>query len=232
MIGAFDWLRLALKIDDGLASVVKIGDLVQHQHCNGGQWGRVLRVVSQSDGTAELQIEGICRGGQPVGRSERAMVGHVSRSRLGSIVRCCARSPRGAVTLEGLRIEQREEIRELAKGYTAPPLLAALIPRVKFLHAGIPTRIARRGSKFFVYLDTCNRDTGEPCVIRMSWTIPPATEATEEMWLDWIYWCVKYAWVHELNEAMHLDGKRRRDLHDETGRTIPPPGDADRELSL
>lgn len=59
MLSSFDWLRPALGADGGLSSVVKAGDLVQHR--NGGQWGRVLRVVPQHDGTAELQIEGICR---------------------------------------------------------------------------------------------------------------------------------------------------------------------------
>jgi hypothetical protein len=59
MLSTFDWLRPALGHDGGLASTVKAGDLVQHR--NGGQWGRVLRVVPQRDGTAELEIEGICR---------------------------------------------------------------------------------------------------------------------------------------------------------------------------
>ena len=61
MLSTLDWLRPALGLDDGLASVVKVGDLVQHR--NGGQWGRVLRVVPQRDGTAKLQIVGICRRG-------------------------------------------------------------------------------------------------------------------------------------------------------------------------
>lgn len=43
----------------GFATSVKANDIVQHN--NGGQWGRVLRVVPQRDGSAELQIEGICR---------------------------------------------------------------------------------------------------------------------------------------------------------------------------
>lgn len=59
MPSSFDWLRPALGYDGGLATNIKAGDLVQHH--NGGQWGRVLRVVQQRDGTAELQIEGICR---------------------------------------------------------------------------------------------------------------------------------------------------------------------------
>ena len=59
MLCSFNWLRPALGFDGGLASVVKAGDLVQHR--NGGQWGLVLRVVSQRDGAAELEIQGICR---------------------------------------------------------------------------------------------------------------------------------------------------------------------------
>jgi hypothetical protein len=59
MLSSFDWIRSAMGVDGGLAKVVKPGDLVQHR--NGKQWGRVLKVVPQHDGSAELQIEGICR---------------------------------------------------------------------------------------------------------------------------------------------------------------------------
>jgi hypothetical protein len=55
----FDWLRPMLGADDGLGKHVQVGDLVQHR--NGGQWGRVLQVVPQRDGTAELEIERIKR---------------------------------------------------------------------------------------------------------------------------------------------------------------------------
>lgn len=49
------WLQRALGVDGGLAKVVKVGDRVKH----GGtkQWGKVLQVVPQSDGTAELEIQ-------------------------------------------------------------------------------------------------------------------------------------------------------------------------------
>lgn len=59
MLGSFDWTRGAIGIDAGFITDVKVGDLVQHR--NGGQWGKVLRVIPQHDGSAELQIEGICR---------------------------------------------------------------------------------------------------------------------------------------------------------------------------
>lgn len=61
MLASFNWLRAPLGADEGLSAVVRAGDLVQHR--NGGQWGRVLLVRPQGDGTAELQIEGICRPG-------------------------------------------------------------------------------------------------------------------------------------------------------------------------
>jgi hypothetical protein len=59
MLASFQWVARAMGVDHGLAKVVKVGDLVQH--CNGGQWGKVLRVIPQGDGTAELEIERIKR---------------------------------------------------------------------------------------------------------------------------------------------------------------------------
>lgn len=50
----FEWVLRAMGVDHGLAKIVKIGDRVQH--CNGGQWGKVLEVRPQSDGTAELRV--------------------------------------------------------------------------------------------------------------------------------------------------------------------------------
>lgn len=41
--------------DFGLADVVKSGDRVRH--ANTRQWGTVLEVIPQRDGTAELKIE-------------------------------------------------------------------------------------------------------------------------------------------------------------------------------
>jgi hypothetical protein len=47
--------RFLAGTDGGLATVVKAGDRVRH--FNTGQWGKVLQVVPQHDGTAELEVE-------------------------------------------------------------------------------------------------------------------------------------------------------------------------------
>lgn len=52
---SFAWLQVALGADGGLAKTVKVGDRVKHIGTK--QWGKVLRVVQQPDGTAELEIE-------------------------------------------------------------------------------------------------------------------------------------------------------------------------------
>lgn len=51
----FKWLQAAMGVDHGLAKVVKVGDRVQHS--NTGQWGKVLEVLQQHDGTAELRVQ-------------------------------------------------------------------------------------------------------------------------------------------------------------------------------
>ena len=48
-------MRSMMGLDGGLAKRVKVGDRVRHY--NTEQWGVVLRVVQQSDGTAELLVE-------------------------------------------------------------------------------------------------------------------------------------------------------------------------------
>lgn len=44
-----------IPIDGGLAKIIKVGDRVKHGEIK--QWGKVLQVVPQPDGTAELEIE-------------------------------------------------------------------------------------------------------------------------------------------------------------------------------
>lgn len=58
MLASFGWVFRAMGIDHGLARVIKVGDLAQH--CNGGQWGRVLEVHPRGD-SAELVLERIVR---------------------------------------------------------------------------------------------------------------------------------------------------------------------------
>lgn len=48
----------------------------------------------------------------------------------------------------------------------------------------------------------------------------PAEIETRAQAIAWIYDRVRAAWIHELNEALHLDGVRRRDLHWPDGKTV------------
>lgn len=100
---------------------------------------------------------------------------------------------------------------------------------VTFVHAGIPTRVTTSAHAFHVHIHTQNRDTGEHCDIQLSWrwdgmSLRDAQIAnSRDGAIEWIYRRALEAWEHELNEAMHVSGERRRDLHDEHGRTVQPP---------
>lgn len=56
-MSVFNWIHRLMGHDGGLAQWVRVGDLIQH--CNTGQWGRVIRVIPQHDGTAELVLDRI-----------------------------------------------------------------------------------------------------------------------------------------------------------------------------
>lgn len=60
--------------------------------------------------------------------------------------------------------------------------------------------------------------------VRFSWQLPVALMSREHA-LDWIYAYVREVWVHELNEWLCVDGKRRHDLHDADGHALEPPGE-------
>jgi len=105
------------------------------------------------------------------------------------------------------------------------------VGRITFIHAGIPTLVdatleerfdempEHRG-RLHVTLVTRHRDSGAEIAIEFGDDIP-LTISTPEEALDFVYDRARHAWVHELNEALHVDGKRRRDLHIEgTAATI------------
>ena len=93
---------------------------------------------------------------------------------------------------------------------------------IDFVHAAIKTKVAIEPDGLHVHLDTPERDTGELITIDLRWDLPPFL-ASHEHAVDWIYTNVRDAWVHELNEALFVQGARRQDLHNEEGRTILPP---------
>ena len=104
----------------------------------------------------------------------------------------------------------------------ARDLVVAAASAVEFVFAVIPTRIVIESDGFHIQIDTLNRETGNPSTIDLRWDMPPLLSSREHA-LDWIYSCARDAWVHELNEALFVDGARRRELHSGTGQTIPPP---------
>lgn len=78
-----------------------------------------------------------------------------------------------------------------------------------------------------MHLDVSERETGKPVTLDLRWDLPPFLISRDHA-LDWIYDCVREAWVHELNEALFVDDVRRRDLHNSRGQTIRPPDEAAR----
>ena len=85
-------------------------------------------------------------------------------------------------------------------------------------------RVRRRGPRLVVQMNVLDRDTGDPQTLRVFWRLPPVLPTLEHA-IDWIYARVRESWAHELNEALHVGGIRRRDLHNERGGAMPPPPD-------
>jgi hypothetical protein len=109
----------------------------------------------------------------------------------------------------------------------AADLVLQAVRSIDFVHAAIKTELLVEPDGFHVRLDVANRETGEPVTLDLRWNLPPFLISREHA-IDWIYACVREAWVHELNEALFVDGARRRDLHNGSGQTIPPPDEAAR----
>lgn len=105
-------------------------------------------------------------------------------------------------------------------------LVADAARSIDFVHAAIPTRLVVEADGLHVQIETVHRDSGEAVTIDLRSDVPTCLPS-REFALDWIYSCVREAWVHELNEALFVDGARRRDLHNHRGQTIPPPEETD-----
>lgn len=104
----------------------------------------------------------------------------------------------------------------------ARELIVQAVRDITFVHAAISTELVIEPDGFHVSLVIFDRETGEPCAIDLRWDLPPFLLSHEHA-IDWIYTCVREAWVHELNEALFVDGIRRRNLHNDRGQTILPP---------
>lgn len=108
-------------------------------------------------------------------------------------------------------------------------LVEAAIERVSFGGCPFVTEISldRTLGKLYTVINIVNRETGEPGSAQFSDSLPPVLASVEHA-IDWIYARVRNVWIHELNEVFLVDGKQRRDLHDDKGGTIYPPEDVSR----
>jgi hypothetical protein len=106
-------------------------------------------------------------------------------------------------------------------------LVGRAVCSINFVHSAIPTRLIVKADGLHVQIDSFERETGDEVVVDLRYPLPPLLTDRDHA-VDWIYAQVRDAWVHELNEALFVDGFRRRNLHDANGQTIPPPEDAAR----
>jgi hypothetical protein len=111
---------------------------------------------------------------------------------------------------------------EVAAAKHARELLALAAADIRFVNAAITTTLSVNPGGFYVYIDILERDTGAPTTFQARWDIP-TTLLSREHATDWIYACVREAWIHELNEAMLVNGVRRRDLHEGEDKSKRPP---------
>jgi hypothetical protein len=158
-------------------------------------------------------------------RAKKRPAAHTKKVRVDRAARQARREPipppHAVLLPEGATRQPRVTPAEKA----ARKLIVLAAHDVDFVHAAITTRLVIEPDGFHVQIDTANRETGDPCTIDLRWNMPPFL-ASREHALDWIYSCVRDAWVHELNEALFVDGIRRRELHTDHGKLIPPPDEA------
>jgi hypothetical protein len=107
-------------------------------------------------------------------------------------------------------------------------VVTPVVDSVRMFNAAISTWVSvSPDGQLEITMQILERDTGERAGIRLCWDFPHwgswPSPPTRDRIVDWIYLCLHDAWVHELNEALHVDGVRRRDLHDERGDAVPPP---------
>lgn len=154
----------------------------------------------------------------------RSIFVDAKKTRVGSAGRARSRVPSNAVSKRRTGSSSRPRLSpgERVTARVVRDLVAQVVRDVTFVRAAIETRIAVKSDGFHVYLDVAHRETGKKITLDLCWGLPPLL-ASRAHAVDWIYACVRDAWVHELNEALLVGGVLRHDLHDDLGRTIPPP---------
>jgi hypothetical protein len=106
-------------------------------------------------------------------------------------------------------------------------LVALAVGDLSFAHPAIGTKVVLERDGLHVQLDSFERETGEASTVDIRTDLPPLLISRDHA-TDWIYGCVREAWVHELNEALFVDGARRHDLHNDRSQPIRPPDEAAR----
>jgi hypothetical protein len=142
----------------------------------------------------------------------RVHVKSVKRARHSAVARRRAKKRAGRIT---------------SAGRTARALIKQATREISFAHPAIVTELAVKRGHLLVTISTPDRDTGKKVRLEFRWELPLFLFGPEHA-VDWIYETVRHAWVHELNEALFVNGVRRRDLHDNQNRTLSPPDEAQR----
>jgi len=127
-----------------------------------------------------------------------------------------------------MEIEDVRSLKARPKRFSASDVRKAFASSLRLIdlrHPAIFTLLELTRFGLRITVSTRDRETGSPIGITFTHKLPPPSSLpflTSEIVIEWIYACIRDAWVHELNEALFVRGKRRRDLHDGKGKTIRP----------
>lgn len=102
--------------------------------------------------------------------------------------------------------------------------IRSAVDRVSFAADPFGTKLSLARQRLWVSIQVVGVDTHEAAAVSFGSVFPTCLLSEDEA-IEWICVCVRSAWIHELNEMLCVDGRRRRDLHDDRGSTIAPPED-------
>lgn len=98
--------------------------------------------------------------------------------------------------------------------------LRTALERIELRHAAIRTTLhVTEDRRLLVTVHSLDRDLGTQ--LRVDHFFPISPGLTQDRFLRFVEQRVSGAWIHELEEAFHLDGQRLRDPHRD--RAAPTP---------
>lgn len=90
--------------------------------------------------------------------------------------------------------------------------LRTALTRIELRHAAIRTTLhVTENRQLLITVFSLDRDLGTKIRVDHFFAIPPGL--TQDRFLRFVEQRVSGAWLHELEEAFHLDGQRLRDPH-------------------